>query len=79
LMVEYYSRIDHAWEHYTTPERPGYESDQGRTWILYGEPRRIERRYPPGSATREIWYYPNRTLTFEATTGFGDFRLIREE
>lgn len=79
LMVEYYSRIDQAWTRFTTPERPGYESDQGRSLILYGEPRRTERRYPTDAPTREIWYYPDRTLIFEATSGFGDFRLVREE
>lgn len=79
LMVEYYSRIDQAWSRFTTPERPGYESDQGRSLILYGEPHRTERRYPTDAPTREIWYYPDRTLIFEATSGFGDFRLVREE
>lgn len=79
LMVEYYRRIDQAYEQFTTPEQPGYDSDQGRAWILYGPPRQRERRFPAGSPTREIWVYPGRTLVFEATTGFGDFRLIREE
>ncbi|MEX1211607.1 MAG: GWxTD domain-containing protein [Balneolaceae bacterium] len=79
LMVEYYRRIDHAWETYTTPEQPGYESDQGRTWIRLGPPERTERRYPPGQATQERWYYPDRVILFEATTGFGDFRRIGVE
>lgn len=79
LMVEFYSRIDQAWNRFTTPEKPGYDSDQGRALILYGEPRRTERRYPTDAPTQEIWHYPDRTLIFEATTGFGDFRLVREE
>lgn len=78
LMTEYYNRIDHAYNNYTTPERPGYESDQGRAYILYGAPVRKERTFPPGSPTREVWVYNNRTLVFEATSGFGDFRLVQE-
>jgi len=78
LMAEYYSRIDHAYNNYTTPERPGFDSDQGRAYILYGAPERKERNYPPGGPTREIWEYSSRTLVFEATSGFGDFRLVQQ-
>jgi GWxTD domain-containing protein len=78
LMAEYYKRIDHTYNNYTTPERPGFESDQGRAYILYGEPSRKERIYPTDGPTREVWVYRNRTLVFEATTGFGDFRLVQQ-
>jgi len=78
LMAEYYHRIDYAYNNFTTPERPGFESDQGQTYILFGEPLRKERTFPTGAPTREIWVYSSRTLIFEATSGFGDFRLIGE-
>lgn len=78
LMAEYFSRIDYAYQNFSTMQRPGYETDQGQAYILYGQPRNIERRFPTNAPTREIWQYPNRTLIFEATTGFGDFRLISE-
>lgn len=78
LMAEYYRRIDYAYNNFTTMMSPGYETDQGRSYILYGPPNNIERRLPTNAPTREIWTYPNRTLIFEATTGFGDFRLISE-
>ena len=78
LMAEYFSRIDYAYQNFTTMQRPGYETDQGRAYILYGQPRNIERRFPSNAPTREIWEYRDRTLIFEATTGFGDFRLISE-
>lgn len=78
LMVEYYRRIDFAYRNYTSMQQPGFETDQGRAYILYGPPNNIERRLPTNAPTREIWQYPNRTLVFEATTGFGDFRLISE-
>jgi len=79
LMAEYYHRIDYAYENFTSMQQPGYETDQGKAYILYGEPERVERRLLTDRPTQEIWEYPNRTLIFEATTGFGDFRLISEQ
>lgn len=78
LMTEYYRRIDYSYRNFSSLQTPGFETDQGRAYILYGPPDNIERRLPTNSPTREIWTYPNRTLIFEATTGFGDFRLISE-
>ncbi|MEX0661262.1 MAG: GWxTD domain-containing protein [Balneolaceae bacterium] len=78
LMTEYYSRIDQTYQRFTSPQQPGYETDQGQALILYGEPLNITRELPTNSPTQEIWEYRNRTLVFEATTGFGDFRLVEE-
>ncbi len=78
LMAEYYRRIDHAYRNFSSLQTPGFDTDQGKAYILYGAPLNVERRLPSGSPAREIWEYPNRTLIFEATTGFGDFRLISE-
>ncbi len=78
LMTEYYNRIDYAFRNFSSLQTPGYDSDRGKAYILYGEPDNIERRLPTNQPTREIWEYPGRTLIFEATTGFGDFRLISE-
>lgn len=78
LMTEYYERIDYTYRNFTSMQTPGFESDQGRAYILYGEPDNIERRLPTDQPTQEIWEYPNRTLVFEATSGFGDFKLISE-
>jgi len=78
LMAEYYRRIDYAYTNFSSLQVPGYETDQGKAYILYGPPVNVERRLPPNAPTREIWEYPNRTLIFEATTGFGDFKLVSE-
>lgn len=78
LMAEYYNRIDYAYRNYSSLQTPGYESDRGKAYILYGEPDNVERRLPTDQPTTEVWEYPNRTLVFEATTGFGDFRLVSE-
>jgi len=79
LMTEYYNRIDYAYNEFSSLQTPGYETDQGRAYILYGPPNDIERRLPSNAPTREIWHYPGKTLIFEATTGFGDFKLISEQ
>jgi len=78
LMTEYFTRIDQAFEKYTTPSKPGHESDQGKIFIVYGPPDTIERRFPPSGNTQEIWTYENRTFIFTASSGFGDFRLTTQ-
>lgn len=78
LMAEYYSRIDYAFRNFSSLQTPGFDTDQGRAYIIYGPPLNVERRLPANRPTREIWEYPNRTLIFEATTGFGDFRLVSD-
>ena len=76
LMAEYYRRIDYAYEHFTTINNIGYESDQGEIYIKYGPPNNIERKFPTGEPAVEIWTYNNRKFVFEATSGFGDFQLV---
>lgn len=78
LMAEYYRRIDHAYQNFSSLQTPGYDTDRGKAYILYGPPTNIERRLLPNQPTREIWQYPNRELVFEAVSGLGDFRLISE-
>lgn len=78
LMAEYYSRIDHAYQNFTSLQTPGYDTDRGKAYILYGPPLDIERRLLPDQPTREVWEYPNRELIFEAISGLGEFKLISE-
>ncbi|MDI6400881.1 GWxTD domain-containing protein [Balneolaceae bacterium ANBcel3] len=78
LMVEYFRRIDEAYDRFTTPQVRGFESDQGKVFLRNGEPDRKERVLPPGQPAREIWHYGSRRFVFEATTGFGDYRLVEQ-
>lgn len=78
LMAEYYNRIDYAYRNFSSMQIPGYESDRGKAYILYGEPDSTTRRFPTDQPTLEVWEYPDKTLVFEATSGFGEFRLISE-
>lgn len=76
IMVEYYRRADDASRRFTTPGSDGALGDQGRSLMLYGEPDSIQREFPSGKPAVEIWAYPDFVLVFEATSGFGDFRLL---
>lgn len=78
LMTEYYRRIDQAFEQFTTPARPGHESDQGKIYIVYGPADKVERRFPSNGSTQEVWTYADRTFIFTATSGFGDFQLVTQ-
>lgn len=79
LMAEYYQRIDYAYERFTTPNTPGYESDRGKTYIRYGPPKNRERKFPTSGSSIEIWTYDDRKFVFESTSGFGDFKLIQQQ
>jgi GWxTD domain-containing protein len=76
LMVEFYTRVDEAFDRFSSLQVPGYETDQGKTYIRFGSPQDIERRLPSDGPAREIWTYENREFIFEATTGFGDYKLV---
>lgn len=76
LMAEYFERIDHAFDSYSTPQRPGFDSPMGMTWIQYGKPTSVDRRFPPDGGTIVVWEYPGRRFIFRATSGFGDFELV---
>lgn len=77
LMAEYYRRIDYAFENFSTPTTVGYDSDQGRVYIVYGPPESVDRRLPAGGTTTEVWTYPEQQFIFTATSGFGDFQLVQ--
>ncbi|MGM0545168.1 MAG: GWxTD domain-containing protein [Bacteroidota bacterium] len=79
LMAEYYKRIDYAYEHFSTENTVGYNSDRGEVYIKYGPPNDVNRKFPPSGATTEIWTYPKQKFVFRATTGFGDFKLISNQ
>lgn len=76
LMAEYYRRIDYAYQNFTTENVMGYNSDRGEIYIKFGPPENIERKFPTNGPTTEIWTYSSRKFVFQATTGFGDFRLV---
>jgi GWxTD domain-containing protein len=78
VMEEYYSRVDYAnknFSHYI----PGWRTDMGMVFILFGSPNNVERHpFDIDSKPYEIWsYYEfNRSVVFVDETGFGDYRLL---
>jgi GWxTD domain-containing protein len=81
LLEEYFRRVEYANEHFST-NRPGWETDRGRIYIIYGEPTDIERHpFEADSRPYEIWFYSQiaRHFVFVDYTGFGDYTLIGSE
>ena len=78
LMNEYYKRVNYSNQHFSGFQ-PGWRSDMGMIFILFGPPSDIER-HPFDIHTKpyEIWYYYeiNRTFVFLDESGFGEYRLI---
>jgi len=77
LMYEFYKRIDFTFKEYTTPGKPGFETDMGKIYIVYGPPISKERALPSSGFVVESWHYNMRSFSFQAKSGFGDFELIR--
>ena len=78
LMDQYYLRVKYANEHFTTFQ-PGWETDMGMIYILFGAPDEIERSFISTNRNAyQTWYYYriNRSFTFLDENGFGDYRLI---
>jgi GWxTD domain-containing protein len=80
---EHYRRIAYANAHFGTAV-PGWKTDRGHMYIVYGPPDEIED-HPQGNGrpyAMEVWLYhhidgigDNLTVTFISTTGDNDFRL----
>ena len=79
-MMEYFSRVDYAMQHFNTYNKwkDGWKTDRGEIFILYGPPDQVYR-YPNASDSNpyEIWEYynPERNYLFVDRTGMGDYQL----
>jgi len=78
LMDEYFQRVEYVNEHFSGWQ-PGWETDRGMIYILFGPPDEIQRSNPTAtnSAIYQIWnYYKiNKQFVFRDQNGFGDYRL----
>ena len=78
---QYLQRIVLCNDRYTSMGKPGWKTDRGRVFLLYGEPSEIER-YPNQLETRpyEIWRYNEIEggvyFVFADLTGFSDYSLV---
>lgn len=82
---EHYRRLAYANQYFrTTSGTPGWQTDRGHMYIVYGPPDEIDS-HPKGSQTTvgiETWMYrhieglgDNEFITFIDRTGQGDYRL----
>ena len=80
LIRLYYNRVYFA-NYYFTNHKPGWETDRGMVYIVYGPPHNIEK-----SATGEIWKYDIKGKTipvkfnFEYSPnkyGINNYKLLR--
>jgi TonB family protein len=79
--VEHYRRIAYANEHFASA-KPGWQTDRGRMYIVYGPPDEIDSHPASKLHAYEQWMYrhveghgDNWVLTFTDRTGKGDYQL----
>ena len=78
---EYMKRIEYSNNYFRAISRPGYKTDRGRVYCIYGLPDEIQR-HPNEVDYRpyEIWNYNNIqggvVFVFVDRSGFGDYQLV---
>ena len=56
--LDYHREVKIVNRYYTTSIRPGYMSDRGRVFLMYGKPTQTDsRRFEPSLPPYEIWQY----------------------
>jgi len=73
-------KIDFAKEEFNSLSKDdGLDTDRGKTYILYGEPDKIERTYSDIFNVLEVWIYNsmNEKIYFSDKTGTGKFIRIK--
>ena len=83
---EHYRRIAYANEHFAS-SIPGWKTDRGRIYIIYGPPDEIESHPAGGASTyaSQQWRYrlisgvgTNVVVEFVDRTGKGEYRMTRD-
>lgn len=77
--MEYFDRIERANELFISEGKPGWLTDRGRIYILFGPP--MDRlTYPmggdPSGRCSEVWYYGNFPVVFVDSMCSGNYRLV---
>ncbi|KPK96110.1 hypothetical protein AMJ80_01845 [bacterium SM23_31] len=82
LMEEYFRRVIYTNELFSFVNQPGWKTDRGRIFCIYGKPDRREPvEFNVQQVPQEIWtYYTARKIfTFADNNRNGDYKLISEE
>jgi hypothetical protein len=77
---EHYRRIAYANVHFAWQAVPGWETDRGRIYILYGPAASIKVARADALNRTQLWHYNSVTsygkdLKFVDVCGCGDYRL----
>jgi GWxTD domain-containing protein len=80
--MEYFNRLEQAAELFKTEPKPGWMTDRGMIYVLFGPP--MDRvTYPQGgdpySRCREVWYYGMFPVVFIDETCTGQYKLITHD
>ncbi|MGC8595033.1 MAG: GWxTD domain-containing protein [Candidatus Kryptoniota bacterium] len=76
---EFYKRVDFANERFRYSITPGWKTDRGRIYIIYGPPDQVDDNNQSfNSPPYQIWYYYSLKLRFVFLDEFrvGDYRLV---
>jgi GWxTD domain-containing protein len=79
LKSEYYERVAISNSSFSWARFPGWKSDRGRMYILYGEPsvrERFESTFDQPAMERWQYDEADRTFVFVDEFGFGEYRLV---
>jgi GWxTD domain-containing protein len=77
--MEYFNRIERANELFVSEGRPGWLTDRGRIFILFGPPTdrmTYPMGYGPSGPCQEIWYYGGFPVVFLDEFCNGTYRLV---
>jgi GWxTD domain-containing protein len=76
--LEYFSRIQRANEIFPSEGRPGWLTDRGRIYVLFGPPmdRITNAAFETEEQCSEVWYYGNFPVVFVDKYCRGEFVLI---
>lgn len=78
---QYFARVEKCNSKYSTFNKPGYKTDRGRVFLMYGEPDQVDM-YPNETNMKpyEIWYYNSVeggvSFAFGDLTGYNDYELL---
>ncbi|KAA3602863.1 MAG: hypothetical protein DWQ06_06740 [Calditrichaeota bacterium] len=78
IMLEYYRRVEHSNKNFSNVT-PGWKTDRGMVYILFGPPSDVEdHSFEANSRPYLVWYYYSlgRKFTFVDFRGFGDYELL---
>jgi len=79
FQIEYFNRIERANKFFMGEGTPGWLTDRGRIYILFGPPRdRITQPMGQDSYSRcgEVWYYGNFPVVFSDPSCTGSYKLV---